>query len=234
MRAYKFLDADGRAPFTGVSWNRDRWVDETAASACRVGVHACRPADLAYWLGATLWEVDIEGVVVESGHKVVASRGRLVRRIDDYPVAVRELAEVGAWRSHDRGLDALRRQVDRTGVSGRRPRRHGIWPFRRRPGGVEGLFETVSAVTTLDELAALGDDVDDSTFEGKAVALAADAADRAGWGMASASPFAAAYSAGHAAAADDDDRGVFDRGYIAERAFQSSWLAERLGLDPLS
>ena len=39
--------------------------------------------------------------IVEARHKVAARRGRLVRPIDDYPVAMRELNVVCAWRARD-------------------------------------------------------------------------------------------------------------------------------------
>jgi len=206
MRAFKFLDAERRAPFTGARWTPGDWVEEAAARPCRQGVHACAPPDLSHWLAASLWEIELDGEIVESRHKLVATRGRLVRRIDDYDAAVRELAEVGAWRSRDRGMATLRAE------------------------GAAALADRVAAVTTLEALATLGADTDDSTFAGGAVALAADVARFALHGNRAQSPFVAACSAGHAAAGPGGGQSDYDAGYATERAFQSGWLMQRLGL----
>jgi len=49
-------------------------------------VHACRVRDLPYWLGPELWEIELDGDVTEQQRKVVARRGRLVRRIPAWNV----------------------------------------------------------------------------------------------------------------------------------------------------
>jgi hypothetical protein len=82
--AYKFLDAGGLAPFTGFRWPVGEWVDEGAAEPCRRGIHALRPRDLPFWISEQLWEIELEGDVFTEGRKVVAPRGRLLRRRDDW------------------------------------------------------------------------------------------------------------------------------------------------------
>jgi hypothetical protein len=84
--AYKFLRADGSSPFTGFRWESDAdgpgpWV-EARVEPCRSGIHACRASDLAYWTAPVLVEVELDGEIVESRSKVVAPRGRLLRRLD--------------------------------------------------------------------------------------------------------------------------------------------------------
>lgn len=229
MLAFKFLDADGRGLCTGAPWTPDRWVEAEQVAACAAGIHACQPDDLAFWLGASLWEIELGGLILESRHKLVAARGRLVRPLDDYPRAVRELADDGAWRSRDRAVAILAGDSG-SPVSGprrRRPRWLGLGGVRT--DGPEELRDALSSATTLADLAAL-DDVEDDTFAGKAIALAADAADRTGAPMASQPPFAAAYAAGHAAGGHGGDQDAFDRAYADERAHQSRWLARRLSL----
>ncbi len=203
MQAYKFLDADGRAPFTGVPWTPGVWVEAGAADPCREGVHACLPVDLSHWLTAALWEVELDGEVKRTRRKLVASRGRLLRPVEGYEAAVRELADVGAWRSRDRAVVAL---------------------------GDADAGDRLAAANTLDEAAAIGAGEDESTFGGRAAVLASDAAYCARHGTAPQSPFVAACSAGHLAAGPEGDQAAFDEGYAAERAFQSAWLADRLGL----
>jgi hypothetical protein len=210
MRAFKFLDADRRAPFTGVHWPPGVWIEETAAQPCRQGVHACTAQQLSHWLAADLWEVELDGEIVASRHKIVASRGRLVRRFDAYRTAARELAEVGAWRCRDRAVAALRAEAAGAAL-----------------GATADAF---GAAATLDDLASLGGGVDDTTFSGAAAALAADAAHFALHGNPAQSPFVAACSAGHAASGPSGDQAAYDAGYAAERAFQSAWLVDRLDL----
>lgn len=87
-RAYKFLRDGGIAPFTALAWPRPEgdmaavWVDGGTVDPCRNGVHACGRNDLPYWIQDELWEIDLDGDVQRVGHKLVARRGRLVRRID--------------------------------------------------------------------------------------------------------------------------------------------------------
>ncbi len=86
MIAYKVLEPGRLAPFTGVVYPEDEWLEADLVEPCRSGIHACRPGDLPYWLGPELWEVELEDDVREQMHKVVARRGRLLRRIDEWNV----------------------------------------------------------------------------------------------------------------------------------------------------
>ncbi len=77
MIAYKFLQAGRVAPFSGVTWPEDGvYVDATEGplAACRNGVHGCRVRDLPYWLDDELWEIELDGEVVEDELKLVARR----------------------------------------------------------------------------------------------------------------------------------------------------------------
>ena len=89
MRAYKFLAEDGTGVFSRFRWpppaGRLRlrpgdWV-EAQVETCRSGVHACRLMDLPYWVAPTLYEIELAGDVHAEPIKVVAPRGRLLRRI---------------------------------------------------------------------------------------------------------------------------------------------------------
>jgi hypothetical protein len=82
--AYKVLGHDRVAPFTRFQWPAAEWVEAEVVEACRCGVHACRPRQLPYWLGRELWEIELDGEIVEHDRKVIARRGRLLRRIPDW------------------------------------------------------------------------------------------------------------------------------------------------------
>jgi len=89
MKAYKFLAGDGTGIFSRHCWTLGEWV-EADVDPCRAGVHACRPSDLPYWLGPALYEIELDGEIVETGLKVVASRGRLTRCISAWDDEARE------------------------------------------------------------------------------------------------------------------------------------------------
>lgn len=89
MTAYKFLGDDGTGIFSCFHWPVGEWV-EAEIDPCRSGVHACRLSDLPYWLGPALYEIELDGDVVEQGLKLVAERGRLTRRIDAWNPDTRE------------------------------------------------------------------------------------------------------------------------------------------------
>jgi hypothetical protein len=106
MSAYKFLRRDGTTPFTGFRWDLPngkpgRWV-EASVAPCRSGIHACRPSDLPFWAGPLLFEIELEGEVVEARSKLVATRGRLLRRIEAWDDGLRDAyTRMCADRAHE-------------------------------------------------------------------------------------------------------------------------------------
>jgi len=101
--AYKFLDDGAVGPFTGFRWPVDEWVEAGGVDLCSEGIHACRVRDLPMWLGRELWEVELDGDVVEQESKLVAARGRLTRRIDEWTDGVaREFGHFCARRTRER------------------------------------------------------------------------------------------------------------------------------------
>jgi hypothetical protein len=110
--AYKFLRPDGTSVFTRFTWplpdgGPGPWVD-AGVDPCRSGIHACRRADLPLWLGRALYEIELDGEIHEEATKLVAPRGRLLRRIDAWEEATRdEYTRMCADRAHElaRGED---------------------------------------------------------------------------------------------------------------------------------
>jgi len=104
--AYKFLRADGTSVFTGFSWplpndGPGAWV-EAKVEPCRSGIHACRPEHLALWAGPTLYEVELDGEIVEERTKLVGARARLTRRVEAWDGAMRErYTRACADRAHE-------------------------------------------------------------------------------------------------------------------------------------
>lgn len=112
MIAYKFLRRDATSVFTAFRWplppGRDGppgpWVEATV-QPCRSGIHACRPADLPLWAGQVLYAVELGGDIVAQPTKLVASRARLLRRIDGWDGAVADrYTRMCADRAHELAL----------------------------------------------------------------------------------------------------------------------------------
>jgi hypothetical protein len=89
MRAWKFLKRGAIGPVSGFRWplpstsGPSAWVEtEEAPAICVRGVHACRAEELGYWVNRELWELELDGDVIEGPECVIAPRGRLVRRIE--------------------------------------------------------------------------------------------------------------------------------------------------------
>ena len=101
MIAFKFFRSGRVGPFTGFRWEEGEWVEAgPAPRICDSGVHACRVADLPFWVNDELWAIELDGEIVESERKVVAVRGRLVRRADAWDVAAAQrLADSCAARA---------------------------------------------------------------------------------------------------------------------------------------
>jgi hypothetical protein len=104
--AYKFLRQDGTSVFTGFRWplpafGPGEWV-EAVVEPCHSGIHACGPEHLPLWAGQVLYEVELDGAMVQHPTKVVAERARLVRRIDAWEQEVRDrYTRMCADRAHE-------------------------------------------------------------------------------------------------------------------------------------
>jgi hypothetical protein len=111
MIAYKFLRRDGTSVFTGFRWPLSAdapgaWVD-APIDPCRSGIHACRPADLPYWVGHSLYEIELDGDIATEQTKVIAPRGRLLRRIGAWDDELRDAyTRMCADRAHELALGA--------------------------------------------------------------------------------------------------------------------------------
>ena len=105
-KAYKFLTADGLGVFSGFAWPLPEgrpgdWV-EADLDACRSGVHACRGVDLPYWLAPALYEIELDGPLDTLAVKIVAARGRLIRRVETWNPETRdEFSKMCVARAHE-------------------------------------------------------------------------------------------------------------------------------------
>ena len=212
-RAWKFLDERSRGIFSGFTWPRSNvdtapgpWVESRDVIPCYQGVHACSVEQLAWWMSAQLWEIELAEPIVVEGPKLVAKRGRLVRLVDEWPDLGPELAEWAVWRVRDHAAQVL-----------------------TAAGFADAGTELTSAVTFEDlGSAAASTDLDSTSAAGIALAQVADSVSDianpifACWG--------AARSAGHHASAFTRSINSYQRAFAAERVVQSDWIADRLHL----
>jgi hypothetical protein len=210
--AYKFLDGHGCAYFSGFAWPLPvgdapgAWVETAAARPSYEGVHACRGDQLAFWLTPDLWEIELDGDVVEATHKIVARRGRLVRHVEEWPAVGRAHAERCGWRARALAVDALRCT--------------GAEAVADRLEGFGSLAEQARAA----ELVAGGDPDDAVT---RLVALVGDSGRAGVNGSIVGAPFVSACAAAVVAELLGDPAGS-QAAFHAERREQSAWLAGAL------
>jgi hypothetical protein len=86
MEALKFLRPGRVAPFSRVTWPEPgAWLEsEGPLELCRRGVHALLPDVLATWIAEELWRVELDGGEALAPGIVVAPRGRLVSRVEEW------------------------------------------------------------------------------------------------------------------------------------------------------
>jgi hypothetical protein len=112
LLALKFLREGGVGPFSYFQWplpsagEPGAWV---AAEPGDRGIYACDAEHLVYWLAPELWIIELDGEVEVEGTKLVAPRGRLIRRVEAW--TREKLAAFGqecALRTRDRAAAAIR------------------------------------------------------------------------------------------------------------------------------
>jgi hypothetical protein len=207
MNAFKFLATGRRGLFSGFTWPEDEWVDTSSGpTACRSGVHACLPQHLAYWLLPELWRVELDGEVVETPLKIVATRGRLVEAVDAWDEVARR----------DFMAESVRRTV-----------RYAVLELR-----AVGLDAAADELESADDASL--ETAAESVLAAAAAARERDAADLAGYVGDAVAYAAVGHLAGPPliaarAAALHSPEGVDDP-FAAEREAQGLFLAERLEL----
>lgn len=89
MIAYKFLSDAGTGRFSEARWPLPTdaapgaWLSAALPLVpCVHGLHALRSHQLPFWLDQQLWELELDGQVIECTSMLVAERGRLLRRVE--------------------------------------------------------------------------------------------------------------------------------------------------------
>lgn len=212
-KAWKFLDQRSTGIFSGFTWPTPTeagqpgpWVESGGIVPCEQGIHACSTDQLAWWMSAQLWEVELGGEIVVGDQKMVAERGRLSALVGEWPGVGMDLASWAMWRVRDNAvvvLTAFDRPADAAALA------------------AADTFEGLEAV-------AAGINVEATTAAGIAVEQVVDA-----MGDVANPIFAcwdAARAAGHRASAADRSIASYNAAFATERQTQSHWIADRLSL----
>jgi hypothetical protein len=204
--AYKFLSAGAVAPFTGYRWpvpgptGAGAWV-EAPDGRLDHGIHACRTADLAFWLEAELWRAELSDPVAAGQRQIIARRGRLLERVSAWSEAsARSFAEACIWLARDRAVRSS------------------------RATGFEAEAERLAACRELTDLHAVSTRL--SSPEGLAPALAGYLAEDIDF-LVAGDPPCAAYICARAAVIASGGR---EAEFADERENQAALLVERLRL----
>ena len=214
MRAYKFTRPGAVGLLTGFAWPQPAggspgpWVEAGEAEPCRAGIHACRPAQLPFWVAEELWVIELDGEVVESTGKLVARRGRLVELVEAWTAGgAVAFGTDCALRVRDLAVDAL------------------------VAAGWLGPAEELSSCSSLETLPELAASIARETT-GQAALMAGYAADSAYYaaeGQPGVAAYVTAVAAGDAAAGERRNSSRSPAA-LAERARQAAWAVEHLGL----
>jgi hypothetical protein len=217
LQAYKFLAAGARGPFTDHPWvapdaeGEAVWgVVDLPLRRCDNGWHACTVEHLPYWLGAELWEVELDGEILTEGCGLIAERARLRRQVPGWPdPVVARFVAACAWRLRDLAVAELALV--------------GAGPWVQR----------LTACTDLESLASSASAGQDQVADDEAATMLGYAEDAATYAIAG-DPAAVAYIAAHAADHRRTDPGEALTGDVTpfqlERSWQARWLAAELHL----
>jgi hypothetical protein len=109
--AYKFLSSDRVGLFSGVRWpGPGTWLEADAeVEQCVSGIHALHAEGLLGWIDDELWTCELDGIVEDDGHVLVAERSRLLERVEAWnETAARDFARACAARGRELMVEALR------------------------------------------------------------------------------------------------------------------------------
>jgi hypothetical protein len=111
MIAYKFLSSDRVGLFSGVRWPEPgTWLlADAEVERCASGIHALHLEGLLGWIDDELWICELDGIVEDDGHELVAERGRLLERVAAWnETSARDFARACAARGREHVAEALR------------------------------------------------------------------------------------------------------------------------------
>ena len=230
MKAYKWLSPGGVGLFSEFAWPPPgQWVDtQQDVVDCLSGVHALRFEQLLDWIDDELWEVELGGAITERESMLVAERGRLVRRVEEWDeAAARSFSDACAGRSAGFAAQALRlaglpREAERVEAANDL--------FAVQEAAAEAL--TATSDPAVSEVVAFAADMVSLVRGGRpdtwgeAVRTVSEV--QTPGAVAANAAFVAAHAAGRAAVAVSSEEHAYVQGFASERSWQLALLGETL------
>ncbi|MDQ3669623.1 MAG: hypothetical protein M3377_04985 [Actinomycetota bacterium] len=235
MTAYKFLSSGAVGLFSRHAWptpNTDgpaEWVRiDGEIQQCLNGIHACTKAGLVEWLDDELWEIELDGPVLEADGELIAPAGRLIRRLEGWNG---DCARAFVGHCVDNTVEVAAESLVQAG----------------RESEAEALTASRSQKDAELKVLQLARDLEDDqtspvVFLADVVRLErggrpelAEEAPTADVGGPTPAALAAnlGFVCAHIAAqlAEQESAGAYDESFARERLRQSAWLAEKLQLE---
>ncbi len=235
MIAYKFLSSGAMGLFSRQAWptpiadDPGAWVRvDGRIQQCLNGVHACARAQIVEWLDDELWEIELDGHTLKADGELIASAGRLLRRLEAWDD---ECAQAFVDHCVDNTVALAAESLVQ---AGREIEAEALTASRSRPDAELKVLQLArnfeddltSPVLFLADVARLE--------RGGRPELAEEAptADVGG-----PRPAALAANIGYVCAhitaqlAEQESTGAYDGSFARERLRQSTWLAEKLQLE---
>jgi hypothetical protein len=191
------------------------------------GIHASHPEGLLGWIDDELWTCELDGIVEDDGHELVAARGRLLKRVAAWSeTSARDFACACAKRGREHVVEVLRiegyddeaRELEGLEVESYVTTPPGL--AARLPAELAGLVLMAADTTALAEGRRL--EARDPELRSHLEAVAAGGATH---GAVAAN---VAFIVAHSTAGLHPEG--YEAGFAAERAWQLERLVEQLGL----
>lgn len=235
MIAYKFLSSGAIGLFSRHAWPTPtavapgEWVRVAGEiRPCLNGIHACAKERLVEWLDDELWEIELDGDVLEADGELIASGGRLIGRLEAWN-------EEAARAFADNCIDnTVALAADSLAQAGRDVEAEALLASRSDPRAHMNVLQLVgssddeqpSSVLFLADVARLE--------RGGRPELAVEAPSAEAGGPTPAALAAnLSYVCAHITAqlAEEQSAGAYNQVFERERLRQAAWLADRLQLD---
>ena len=111
MNYYKIMKGDGKTLHGREGWTPGQWMPalEGELVPCKNGYHVVTDVQAGRWLeqGVEVWEVEVEGEVIDAGDKSVCRKARLTRKVGTFTEprwkAYKE-ATAPAWKAYKEAI----------------------------------------------------------------------------------------------------------------------------------
>jgi hypothetical protein len=232
MIAYKFLSSGATGLFSRFVWptptadGPGEWVRvEGELEPCLNAIHACTRTQLVEWLDDELWEIELDGALLEADGELVAPAGRLIRRVESWnDEATRAFVDQCVESTVALAAESLVQ-------AGREAEAEALAEFRSRPDGELKVLQLAQSFDD-DEASPVQFLADVIRLErGGRPELDEEAPTAAAGGP---TPAALAANLGFVCAhivaqlAEQERPGAYEASFADERMRQSTWLAARL------